>query len=155
MFWGWLKAFVQYSFYPVVANAVVFVFGSLLTNYIKLQRAAVGWRQQQWAMLAPMLIMMFAFTYGVLKIPTLVNDIFAGRSGSSALAHILRISQNFYEYPSTCSTVLEPFRRAARKTPARTSIWSALRCTRSTIAGCARPSRSRLRGDPGAGGREL
>ena len=84
MFWGWLKAFVQYSFYPVVANAVVYVFGRLLTNYIA--ASAPPWDgAQQWALLAPMLIMMLAFTYGVLKVPTLVNDIFAGRSGSSAV----------------------------------------------------------------------
>ena len=84
MFWGWLKAFVQYSFYPVVANAVIFVFGRLLTGYIAAN--SPPWDgAQQWALLAPMLIMMVAFTFGVLKIPTLVNDIFAGRSGSSAL----------------------------------------------------------------------
>jgi len=84
MFWGWLKSFIQYSFYPVVANAVIYVFGRLLTNYIA--AAAPPWDgAQQWALLAPMLIMMFAFAYGVLKIPTLVNDIFTGRSGSSAL----------------------------------------------------------------------
>lgn len=88
MFWGWLKAFVQYSFYPVVANAVIFVFGRLMTNYINSN--APPWNgPQQWALLAPMLIMMLAFTYGVLKIPTLVNDIFAGRSGSSALPKFL------------------------------------------------------------------
>ena len=89
IFWGWLKAFIQYSFYPVVANAVVYVFGSLLTNYIT--ASGPPWNgANQWAMLAPMLIMMFAFTYGVLKVPTLVNDIFAGRSGSTALPSSFR-----------------------------------------------------------------
>jgi hypothetical protein len=83
MFWGWLKAFIQYSFYPVVANAVLFVFGRLKTNYLTDHSPPYD-GPDQFALLAPMLIMMVAFTYGVLKIPTLVNDIFTGRSGSSA-----------------------------------------------------------------------
>lgn len=88
MFWGWLKAFVQYSFYPVVANAVIFIFGRLLTGYITSN--SPPWSgSQQWALLAPMLIMMLAFTFGVLKIPGLVNEIFTGRSGSSALPKML------------------------------------------------------------------
>ena len=34
LFWGWLKAFVQYAFYPVVANAYLFVFGNLLIHFV-------------------------------------------------------------------------------------------------------------------------
>ncbi len=84
MFWNWLKSFVQYSFYPVVANAVVYVFGRLLTSYIGVMAPPFN-GSQQWALIAPMLIMMLAFTYGVLQVPKLVNDIFSGRSGSSAV----------------------------------------------------------------------
>ena len=84
MFWGWLKALVQYSFYPVVANAVILVFGRLLTGYINSN--SPPWDGPgSWALLAPMLIMMLAFTVGVLKVPSLVNEILTGRSGSSAV----------------------------------------------------------------------
>src|SRR5260370_13956607 len=34
LFWGWLKAFIQYAFYPVVANAYLFVFGNLLFHFV-------------------------------------------------------------------------------------------------------------------------
>ena len=29
LFWGWFKAFLQYSFYQVVASALVYIFGKL------------------------------------------------------------------------------------------------------------------------------
>src|SRR5262249_15683714 len=34
VFWGWLKALLQYTFYPVVGNAYLFVFGNLLIHFI-------------------------------------------------------------------------------------------------------------------------
>ena len=34
LFWGWLKSFLQYAFYPVVANAYIFVFGQLLIHFV-------------------------------------------------------------------------------------------------------------------------
>src|SRR5207248_8411410 len=34
LFWGWLKSLIQYAFYPVVANAYLFVFGNLLIHFI-------------------------------------------------------------------------------------------------------------------------
>src|SRR5205823_9591859 len=34
LFWGWFKALIQYAFYPVVANAYLFVFGNLLIHFI-------------------------------------------------------------------------------------------------------------------------
>src|SRR5262249_39343004 len=34
IFWGWLKSLVQYAFYPVVANAYLFVFGNLVIHFI-------------------------------------------------------------------------------------------------------------------------
>ena len=34
LFWGWLKAFLQYAFYQVIAQAFVFVFGNLLLHFL-------------------------------------------------------------------------------------------------------------------------
>src|ERR1700733_10291412 len=34
LFWGWFKAFIQYAFYPVVANAFILVFGEMLINFL-------------------------------------------------------------------------------------------------------------------------
>jgi TrbL/VirB6 plasmid conjugal transfer protein len=34
LFWGWFRAFIQYAFYQVVAQAFVFVFGQLLIHFL-------------------------------------------------------------------------------------------------------------------------
>ncbi len=34
LFWGWLKSLIQYAFYPVVANAYLYVFGNLLIHFV-------------------------------------------------------------------------------------------------------------------------
>lgn len=82
LFWGWLKAFFQYAFYPVIANAVIYVIAKLmlallnpftatsLTDYAK----ALG--------KLPLLVIVIGVgIYGILKIPALVNHIFSGSSG--------------------------------------------------------------------------
>ena len=35
LFWGWLKAFIQYSFMPVIANAFIFVFERFLSRFLQ------------------------------------------------------------------------------------------------------------------------
>jgi type IV secretory pathway VirB6-like protein len=87
VFWGWLKSLIQYSFYPVVANALLFVFGKLMTGYIN-DHAPPYDGAQQFALILPMLIMMVAFTFGVIKVPGLVSNLFSGRSGDSAIPSI-------------------------------------------------------------------
>lgn len=88
IFWGWLKAILQYSFYPVIANAYLYVFGSLLVNYIR-DHAPPYDGPNAFALVMPMLVMLVAFTFGILKIPQLVNSLFAGKSGESALPSFL------------------------------------------------------------------
>lgn len=84
MFWGWLRAFLQYSFYQVIANAFVFVFGQLLIHFFDLNpppfdSATVA------ILFVQLVFLLLSFVYGVLRIPSLVNSIFSGRSGESAL----------------------------------------------------------------------
>src|ERR1700730_3883921 len=79
IFWGWLKSLIQYSFYPVVANAMLFVFGKLMVGYIK-DHAPPYDGPQQFALILPMLMMMVAFTIGVIKVPGLVSNLFSGRA---------------------------------------------------------------------------
>ena len=84
VFWGWLKAFVQYSFMPVVANAFIFVFERFLSRY--LQTLPPGLRledQLLYGVHAVMILM--TFTVGVLLVPSLTSSIFSGRSGESVL----------------------------------------------------------------------
>ena len=80
MFWGWLRAFIQYSFYEVVANAFVFVFAQLLDLYPPpFDSATIA------ILFVQLVFLLLSFVYGVLRIPSLVNSIFSGRSGESAL----------------------------------------------------------------------
>jgi len=84
LFWGWLKALLQYAFYPVVANAYVFVMGSLLNHFVDAHPPPYDSGNMALLFL-PLLFLLFAFTYGVIKIPSLVNSIFSGRSGESVI----------------------------------------------------------------------
>ena len=84
LFWGWLKAFVQYAFYPVVANAYLFVFGNLLIHFVDAHPAPYDGATLL-VLFFPLVLLLVAFTYGILKIPSLVNSLFTGRSGESAV----------------------------------------------------------------------
>src|SRR2546422_6448289 len=84
LFWGWLKALMQYSFYPVVANAYLFVFGNLLIHFIDSHPPPYDGARVA-VLFFPLVLLLVAFTYGILKIPSLVNSLFTGRSGESAL----------------------------------------------------------------------
>jgi type IV secretory pathway VirB6-like protein len=84
LFWGWLKAFIQYAFYPVVANAYLFVFGNLLIHFVDAHPAPYDGATIL-VLFFPLVLLLLAFTYGILKIPSLVNSLFTGRSGESAM----------------------------------------------------------------------
>jgi hypothetical protein len=88
VFWGWFKSLLQYAFYQVVAQAFVFVFGSFLINFLDafpppytVDRLLVGGFH--------LIFLLFAFTYGLLKVPSLTNSLFSGSAGQSALPRIL------------------------------------------------------------------
>src|SRR5712691_6536961 len=84
LFWGWLKSLFQYAFYPVVANAYLFVFGNLLVHFIDSHPPPYDGATIT-LLFFPLVLMLIAFTFGILKIPSLVNSLFTGRSGESAL----------------------------------------------------------------------
>ena len=88
LFWGWLKSLLQYAFYQVIAQAFVFVFGSFLMNFLDVfpppytvDRLLVGGFH--------LIFLLFAFTYGLLKVPSLTQSLFSGSAGQSTLPHFL------------------------------------------------------------------
>jgi hypothetical protein len=84
LFWNWLKAFIQYSFMPVVANAFIYVFERFLSRY--LQTLPPGIRLEDQLLYGVHAVMiLLTFTVGVLIVPSLTSSIFSGRSGESAL----------------------------------------------------------------------
>lgn len=82
LFWSWLKAFVQYSFVPVVANAFIFIFERFLSRY--LQTLPPGLRFEEQLLYGVHAVMILVtFTVGVLLVPSLTASIFSGRSGEA------------------------------------------------------------------------
>ena len=87
MFWGWLKSLLQYAFYQVIAQAFVFVGGTFLMNFLDafpppytVDRILVGGFH--------LVFLLLAFTYGLLKVPSLTNSLFSGRAGESAFPRL-------------------------------------------------------------------
>jgi len=87
LFWGWVKSLLQYAFYQVIAQAFVFVFGSFLINFLDafpppytVDRLLVGG--------VHLIVLLVAFTYGLLKVPSLTHSLFSGGAGESTLPHI-------------------------------------------------------------------
>ncbi|HYN09691.1 MAG TPA: type IV secretion system protein [Vicinamibacterales bacterium] len=84
LFWGWLKAFVQYSFIPVIANAFIFVFERFLSRFV--QTLPPGLRLEEQLLYSVHAVMILVtFTVGVLLVPSLTSSIFSGHSGESVL----------------------------------------------------------------------
>ena len=91
LFWGWFKAVVKYSFYPVIGNIVILVVcrimlallnSSLLVGQQTPGRIFVNVEQGDLV-----LVVFLIGTVAIFKIPHLVNDIFGGSAsagGSSA-----------------------------------------------------------------------
>ena len=82
LFWGWLKAFVQYSFMLVIANAFIFVFERFLTGFLTTLPAGLGLEEQLLYSVHAWMILV-TFTVGVLLVPSLTSSIFSGRSGEA------------------------------------------------------------------------
>ncbi len=88
IFWGWFKSILQYAFYQVIAQAFVFVFGTFLINFLDVfpppytvDRLLVGGFH--------LIALLLAFTFGLLKVPSLTNSLFSGRAGESAVPRLL------------------------------------------------------------------
>src|SRR3954451_4314247 len=84
LFWGWLKAFIQYSFMLVIANAFIFVFERFLSRYLQTLPPGLGFEEQLLYGVHAVMILV-TFTVGVLLVPSLTSSIFSGRSGESTL----------------------------------------------------------------------
>ena len=87
IFWGWLKALIQYSFYPVFANAFVLVFGQIWLNFFN-QNGYAGTVQQIAGMFVQFVILSTVFIFGILQVPKLVSNVFAGQSGEHSMPGI-------------------------------------------------------------------
>src|ERR1700685_2430663 len=91
IFWGWLKCFIQYAFYQVIATAVVFVIGNLILGILGLQPTGTISTVQLIAAFPDLFITFLASIYTLLKIPALTNHIFSGTAGGSSAGILERV----------------------------------------------------------------
>jgi type IV secretory pathway VirB6-like protein len=91
LFWGWLRCFIQYAFYQVIASAVVYIIGNLILGALRLPPAGTLSTVQLIAWFPVLFITFMASIYALLKIPALTNHIFSGTAGGSSAAILERV----------------------------------------------------------------
>jgi TrbL/VirB6 plasmid conjugal transfer protein len=81
LFWGWLKAYLGFSFYKVVAAATLNVLSHVLTNfYVQLGQSLSD--PSLLVKTLPLLVLLVLVNiYILLKIPTMTHTLFTGGSG--------------------------------------------------------------------------
>ena len=84
LFWGWLRSFLQYAFYEVVAAAVVYIIGNLVIGVLTLQGTGTISTFQLIGWFPVLLITFVAAIYVLLKVPALTSHIFSGTAGGSS-----------------------------------------------------------------------
>jgi TrbL/VirB6 plasmid conjugal transfer protein len=85
LFWSWLKSFIQYSFIPVVAIAVLMIFEQFIYRFVT-TLPPEGITQADYGVYAIQTVAVIAaFCFGILLVPSLTSSIFSGRGGESLL----------------------------------------------------------------------
>jgi TrbL/VirB6 plasmid conjugal transfer protein len=84
LFWSWLKAFMQYSFIPVIAFAFLMIFERFIFQF--LTTLPPGITEDQYMLYGiQALVVIGVFAVGILLVPSLTSSIFSGRGGESVL----------------------------------------------------------------------
>ena len=92
LFWSWLKAFVQYSFIPVVAIAFLMIFERFIYRYVTTLPPAVSSAEYGiYGLQAAAVII--TFVVGMLLVPSLTNNIFSGGGGESVLSPRIAVTR--------------------------------------------------------------
>jgi len=85
LFWGWLKAFVGFEFYKVVAAATLSVMSHLLITYFTSGAMNVAAPQKLITLMPGLLILCFVASFVLLKIPTMTATLFSGHVGGHGI----------------------------------------------------------------------
>jgi type IV secretory pathway VirB6-like protein len=84
LFWSWFKAFIQYSFMPVVAFAFLMIFERFIFQYLTTLPAGIT---EDFYLVYGLqaLVIIGVFALGILMVPSLTSAIFSGRAGGGVL----------------------------------------------------------------------
>ena len=94
LFWGWLKAFIQYSFIPVVAIAFLMVFEQFVYRYVTTLPPTVTSAEYGVYGLQAVAVIL-TFCTGILLVPSLTASIFSGQGGLSIVPGVPRMVRRF------------------------------------------------------------
>lgn len=93
LFWGWLKAFIQYAFYQVVAAGVLYIVSQFTYGIIHAQITGLM-SPTDLIKVSPVLVITYlAAIYAILKVPMLTSHIFTGIAGGSAGSLFITVSR--------------------------------------------------------------
>src|SRR6202035_5357905 len=81
LFWGWLKAYLGFSFYKVVAAATMNVLSHVLTNYYIQLGQSVSDPSTIVQTLPLLVLLVLVNIYILFKIPTMTHSLFTGGTG--------------------------------------------------------------------------
>jgi hypothetical protein len=81
LFWGWLKAYLGFSFYKVVAAATMNVLSHVLTNYYIQLGHSVSDPSTIVQALPLLVLLVLVNIYILFKIPTMTHSLFTGGTG--------------------------------------------------------------------------
>jgi hypothetical protein len=93
LFWGWLKAFIQYSFYQVIAAAVLYIVSQFSYGIIHAQITGLVSATGLLKAFPVLLVTYLASIYAILKVPSLTSHLFSGTAGGSAVAMFESVSR--------------------------------------------------------------
>jgi hypothetical protein len=89
LFWSWFKAFIQYSFIPVIAFAFLMIFERFIFQF--LTTIPPGITEDLYMVYGlQAFVILGVFTAGILLVPSLASSIFSGRGGESVLPNRFR-----------------------------------------------------------------
>jgi hypothetical protein len=81
LFWGWLRAFLGFSFYKVVAAATLSVISHLLITYLTSGANNMNDPGNLATLMPGLLILCFVASFILLKIPAMTATLFSGHTG--------------------------------------------------------------------------
>ena len=85
LFWGWLKAFLGFEFYKVVAAATLSIVSHLLINYLTSGAMNVASPQSLITLMPALLMLCFIAGFVLFKIPTMTASLFSGHTGGHGI----------------------------------------------------------------------
>lgn len=85
LFWGWLKAFIGFEFYKVVAAASMSVLSHLLISYFTSGAMNIDAPQKLITLMPGLLILCIVAGFILMKIPTMTASLFSGHVGGHGI----------------------------------------------------------------------